>query len=467
MGAVSVATSATRPASVARVMVVRGGRAGVAKFLKRLATRGSDALTSVSEVAPECLSAFSAVPEQAQRLNFGPGAPAVGHEAEWLTEKLGKGKRRIGAFGVVLTVGKGLSMLAARDTDVAGAVQEALVAGARAYYAYVAETAKTRIGPDGQQEHVAIDPASLRAVGWLQGHSTAGDPHSHARLLIGSTIQVPGDERARAIDGKHFLKEVAQQAEAAARVAMLETLHSRGLDVDPVSLDLAGIDDHALAHLDRFSTMRTVVHKAESHGLSHEAAWRAARRAMSTNDREPLAEALWPLVEQVRMWASRTWTIPTPEGEIEFRLSRVEALNRALDELSRTPEGRQVVLAWQDARSGGAFSQAVRELERIRTQGRSRELTPDELIRDYIRRLGQAAEAGQVLTRRSLASHAQAIAAAHPELDFAQVNEALQASFVEVPGRRGLVAVAELGADNALAKRDGPPHEGRDPLRAE
>jgi len=70
-----------------------------------------------------------------------------------------------------------------------------------------------------------------------------------------------------------------------------------------------------------------------------------------------------------------------------------------------------------------------------------------------MRRLGQAAEAGQVLTRQSLASHAQAIAAAHPELDFEQVNEVLQDNFVGHPGRRGLVASDELKANIALAER--------------
>jgi len=453
MGAMSVATSATRPASAARVTVVRGGRAGVAKFVEHPATRGRDALETVSEVAPERISALAAVLERSQRIEFGHDAPDVGREAEWLTANLGQGEHRVGAFGAVLTVGKGLSMLAATDQDMAAAVQDALRAGAHAYYAHVAASAQTRIGPAGQQEHVAIDPASLRAVGWLHGHSAAGDPHAHAHLLIASTVHVPGDDRARAIDSKHFIEQVAQQAEAAARVAMIETLRSRGLDIDPLSLDLAGIDEQALAYLDRFSTMRAVVHQAEAHGLSHEAAWRAARRAMSTTDQQPLATDLRPLVEQVRAWASQTWTIPTPKGEIELRLSRVEALEHALDALSGTPDGRKVVLAWQEQRSGGAFQDAVSELQRVRTQERSDELTHAELVEDYTRRLGQAAEAGQVLTRQALTSHAKAIAAAHPDLDCAQVDAVLQANFVELPRRRGLVSVAELDANIELAER--------------
>jgi len=452
MGAMSVATSATRPASVARVTVVRGGRAGVAKFIEHPATRGRDALETVSEVAPERISALAAVLERSQRIEFGNGAPDVGHEAEWLTEGLGRGEQRVGALGAVLTVGKGVSMLAATDPEVASAVQDALRAGATAYYEYVAQNAMTRIGPRDQRQHIPIDPTSLRAIGWLHGHSAAGDPHSHAHLLIASTVHIPGDDRARAIDSKHFLAEVAQQAEAAARVAMIETLCKRGLDIDPLSLDLAGIDEQALKHLDRFSTMRAVVHEGEAHGLSHEAAWRAARRAMSTNDGQPLANDLRPLVEQVRAWASQTWTIPTPDGDIELRLSRVEALEHALDALSRTPEGRKVVLAWQQERSGGAFLEAVSELERIRTQAHRQELTPAEAVADYVRRLGQAAEAGQVLTRQALASHAQAITAAHPGLDVDQVNELLQANFVEIPRRRGLVAVAELEANITLAE---------------
>jgi len=452
MGAVSVATSATRPASVARVTVVRGGRAGVAKFIEHPATRGRDALETVSEVAPERISALATVLERSQRIEFGNGAPAVGHEAEWLTEKLGRGEQRVGALGAVLTVGKGVSMLAATDPEVASAVQDALRAGSHAYYEYVAQNAMTRIGPRDHQQHVPIDPASLRAVGWLHGHSAAGDPHSHAHILIASTAHIQGNDTARAIDSKHFIEQVAQQAEAAARVAMIETLCKRGLDIDPLSLDLAGIDEQALKHLDRFSTMRAVVHEGEAHGLSHEAAWRAARRAMSTNDGQPLANDLRPLVEQVRAWASQTWTIPTPDGDIELRLSRVEALEHALDALSRTPEGRKVVLAWQQERSGGAFLEAVSELERIRTQAQRHELTPAELVADYTRRLGQAAEAGQVLTRQALASHAQAISAAHPGLDVDQVNEVLQANFVEIPRRRGLVAVAELEANITLAE---------------
>jgi hypothetical protein len=359
----------TRPASVARTQVVTGGRDAVAKYVQHPSVEGKQVLQAV-EVPPERVAVLSAILErrETERITFGSDKPAVGHEADWLTEKLGRGEHRIGAFGVVLTVGKGLSMLAATDPVVTAAVHDALREGASAYRAYVADHAMTRIGPEGRQEHFAINPDSLRAVGWLHGHSAAGDPHQHAHLLIGTTIQVRDDPRPRAIHTKHFLDEVAQQAEAAARVAMIRTLKARGLVVDPLSLDLAGIDGKTLKALDRFSKMREIVKEAEAHGLSHNAAWKAARRAVGKDTRQPLASTLNPLVEQVQAWAGMTWTVPTAEGDVQLHLSKVEALEHALDALSRTPEGQKVVVEWQQQRSGGAFLRAIAELERIKKE---------------------------------------------------------------------------------------------------
>jgi len=453
----SVATSATKPASVARVLVVRGGRAGVVRAADHPSLRGRDPteLLNVSEIDEQRLAVLNAILARPERLEFGTDAPDEGKEAAWLTEHLARdGNRRTGAFGVVVTVGKGLSMLAEADADVDAAVQEALRAGASAYVEYVANHAKTRIGPLTQQEHVAIDPASLRSVGWLHGHSAAGDPHRHAHILIASTAFVPGDERGRAVHAQHFLKEVAHQAEAAARVAMIRTLRARGLEIDPLSMDLAGIDEQVLKYLERFSAMGGLVHEIMNQGISHDEAWRAGRRFLNGDNRQPLTDKLRPLAEEVREWADRQLIVHTPDGEdFQLRFSSIEAVEHALDALSRTPEGRETVIAYQQERSGGAFLEAVNELERIIEQGRRQELTPDELIADYLRRLGQAAEAGQVLTRQSLESHAQAIAAAHDELEFEHVNEVLQANFVELRGRRGLVAAAELKANIEVAER--------------
>jgi len=444
-------TSASRPASAAHVAVITGGRQGVEDAIEHAAQRTAAALEpTATEIPPEKLAALAAVLERADRIEIGGDAPDVGHEAEWLTEGLGRGEGRIGALGVVLTLGKGVSVLAEADPEVDAAVKDALRVAAATYAEYVANHAMTRIGPAGAQEHVAIDPDSLRATGWVHGHSAAGDPHRHAHLLVGSTIRVGDDPRPRAIHMKHFLEEVAQQAEAAARVAVIEHLAARGINLDPLALDLAGIDEEALKQLNRFSVMSSVVAEAEAHGLSHRAAWTAARRSMKTNDGQPLAPDLRPLVEQVRMWAKQTWRLPTPEGEIELRLSEIEQLEHALDGMSRTPEGRQVVLTWHDLRSAGAWQDVVAELHRVRAQAQAQELPPAALVLDYASRLGRATEAGQVITRAALRSHAQAISAVHG-IDFEQVDDLLQTAFLEIPGRRGLVAVAELEQTVALA----------------
>jgi hypothetical protein len=456
-----IVTSQSRPASVARTKVVNGGRTGVANYVDHPSVEGKKVFVGVTEIAPERLAVLSAILDRPERLEFGSdkNKPDVGREADWLTEHLGQGTHRVGAYDAVVTVGKGLSMLAATNPVVRDAMHDALRAGASAYYDYVAHNAMTRIGPEGGQRHVPINPNSLRAVGWIHGHSAAGDPHAHVHLLIGTTIQVGDDPRPRAIHTKHFLDEVAQAAEAAARVAMIRAFRAHGIVVDPLSLDLAGIDDKTLKSLDRFSKMREVVKEAEAHGLSHQAAWRAARRAIGKDNRQPLADDLNPLLEQVQAWAETTWTIPTAEGDVQLRLSNVEALEHALDALSRTPEGQKVVIQWQQDRSGGAFLRAIDELERIRLQAQNQrqELTLDEarqVAKHYLIRLGQAAEKGQVITRSALSSHAAAIAAAHPELPFEQVNTFLQRNFTDHPTRkRGLIAVAELNADIELAEK--------------
>jgi hypothetical protein len=496
--------STIKPASVARATVVRGGRYGLAKFVKHPMKRGYNTIESVSDIDPEHLTGINGVIESVERLALGSDAPTEGKESKWLTEYLKKGNNPVTAFAVVLIVGKGLSMLALTDPKIAVAVQDALRVGANVYYDYVAHNAKIRINRRDKQEYIPIDPTSLRAVGWLHSYNDAGDAQQHAHLLIGSTVFVQGDDCAHTIDSNDFICKVAKQAEDAVRAAMFETLCNRGLNVDPLSLDLAGddkqaikhldgfstihtavhevqeqdllhegasraarramfetlnrseididplsfdlagIDDQTLKYLERFSTMSAVIREAKAHGLSDKAAWRAARRAMSTNDKQPIAEHLRPLVEDVRKWASKKWTIQTDQGEIELRLSRLEYLESFLNVLSELPGGREAIIKWQDERSGGAFSEAAAQLERISKRNPWQGLTPAELLADYTRRLAAAAEAGQVLTRQSLESHALGIATVHPELSFERVNEFLQANFVEIPHRRGLAPVAEL-----------------------
>jgi signal recognition particle subunit SEC65 len=106
------------------------------------------------------------------------------------------------------------------------------------------------------------------AVGWLHSCNDAGDAQQHAHLLIGSTVFLQGDDCAHTIDSNDFIDKVAKQAEDAVRAAMFETLCNQGLNIDPLSLDLAGYDKQAIKHLDCFSTMHSVVHEVQEQYLN-------------------------------------------------------------------------------------------------------------------------------------------------------------------------------------------------------
>ena len=439
------------------MQIVRGGRTGVKNKIEHM--YGLDAGLSLSlagdqdEIPPERLSALAAVLERPGEIVLaGDGSrPNPGHEADWLTEHLGRGEHRTGAVAPILTVGKSLSILAEHDADVDAAVREALEAGARAYTEYVSTHAVTRVGPAGEQVEVPIDPSSVRAISWIHGHSAAGDPHRHAHVLISASVRAESDEKWRAMATTHFFQDVAPAAGAEARIAMLRVLRERGLELDPLNMELAGLDERAEKQLERFSTMAGLVEAYEETGVTHDTAWQAARRAIRDDTRHPVnrdmqAEQLERVREAVRDWRAQTWTIPGKDAEIEVKISQPEALEHALDALIRTDGGREAVLTYHDIRSDGAWHKLVNELEQARE--REREITID----DAVESLTRAVEAGQTITRVALAGHARVVADTL-SLDEVATKIYLEQHFLSIEGRRGLVATKTVQADLELADR--------------
>src|SRR5579875_1735662 len=435
--------SAARPAPPAVIRLVRGGRRGLAAAFDHLTRgRGGQLVADEAEPAtlpPEALAALTAALERSTTRQVGAGAAEVGPDevADWLAAGLGTSERRTAALGAVVTVGKGLS---------------ALAAAADAYVATAASLATTRMGADGSQR-VAIDPASVRASISLHTASAAGEPHFHTHVLLGATGRVAGDPRWRAIDTAQFLAGPALEAGTAARIAALAVLREHGLEIDPLSMDLAGLGGERVERLEELSTMSGLVRTAAEAGrLGHDAAWRAARQAVSSEaGTDPLAPVLDPVAAAVRDWASVPFEVRTagPDGSprtVRFQLSAPEALEHAVDALGQTGAGRAAIRDWLDARTGGRCRALAADLARVASRARSVELA------DYVRGLAEAADAGATITRDAITSHAQVIAS-HHAWDFAEVEAALSDAFVELPGRRGLVATATIAADLDLAER--------------
>lgn len=447
-------TATATATSPAYVKVITGGRQGVADVAQYLRGKPNEIeLADATTIAPERIAALVAVLERPSSLTIsGDGTrPAPGREADWLTQLLGKGEDRTGGLGVVITVGKSLSAKAAKDPAVAEAVIKALGVGAEAYAKYVAEHAVTRIKVGGEIFQVAIDPASLRGSGWTHLHSAAGDPHFHMHLILSATVKAEGDDKPRALDTRHYLAEVASMAGAEARAAMIQVLREAGIEVDPLTMELAGLNEHDHDLLAEFSTMASTVEAYEATGVTHETAGQAARRAMRGDFGHPAnnevdVEHLKQVQRMVTAWQRVPWEIDGPDGPMAIQISKPEALEHALDALMRTDEGRKAVLAFHNLRSGGAWRELMDALDAAQARGHT--YTLDELAQS----LQAATDAGQTITPQALAGHAHVISVSL-NLDEELINDYLAKRFIKVPGRRGLVATFTAEADLDLTDK--------------
>lgn len=439
---------ATAPAFV---KIIRGGRQGVfavTRYLREDANGIEPA--DPTDIAPERVAALMVVLERAGGITIsGDGTrPAPGREAEWLTEHLGRGEHRTGAVGAIITVGKSLSILAEADPDIYAIVADALSEASATYAHYMIEHTQIQRKKDGKIYTVPVDPDSLRAVEWLHSYSAAGDAHLHAHLLISTSVRAKGDDRPRALDTRHYLEKVAPMAGAAARATLVRVLRERGIEVDPLTLELAGLTQKEHDLLTKFSQMRSIIQDYESTGMTSDTAWQAARQGVKGDLTHPVntdadTEQVDRVHEAVADWLAQSWTIDGPDGPMVVKISKAEALEHALDGLVKTPEGRKAVCAYQDQRSGGAWSELVAALEV--TRSRKHEYTLEGLAEA----LEQATDAGQTITPQALAGHAHVISTSLG-LDEGVVNDYLAKRFIRVPGRRGLVAAATVKADLAL-----------------
>ena len=433
------------------VRLIKGGRQGVfavTRYLREDANGIEPA--DPTDIAPERVAALMAVLERADGITIsGDGTrPAPGREAEWLTESLGRGEHRTGALGAIITVGKSLSILAESDPDIYAIVAEALNEASATYAHYMIEHSQIQRKKDGKIYTVPVDPSSLRAVEWLHSYSAAGDAHLHAHVLISTSVRAEGDDRPRALDTRHFLEKVAPMAGAAARATLVRVLREHGIEVDPLTLELAGLTQKEHDLLTKFSQMRDIIQDYESHGMTGDTAWRAARQGVKGDPSHPVntdadTDQVGRVHEAVADWLDQSWTIEGPDGPMVVKISKAEALEHALDGLIKTPEGRKAVCAYQDQRSGGAWGELVAALEV--TRSRKHEYTLEGLTQA----LELATDAGQTITPAALAGHAHVISASL-DLDEVVVNDYLVKRFIRVPGRRGLVAAATVEADLAL-----------------
>jgi hypothetical protein len=119
---------------------------------------------------------------------------------EWLAEGVRVGERYTAGYGAAITVGKGLSILAAEEVGVQTIVETALNEAAEEYrktfeeLAVIRVTTKEEDKSEGDLVCSHIEAGTLRGFSTIHRASAAGDPHFHAHIVL-SSYAVPQYKR--------------------------------------------------------------------------------------------------------------------------------------------------------------------------------------------------------------------------------------------------------------------------------
>jgi len=234
---------------------------------------------------------------------------------------------RVRAYGVILTMPKGASLLAAFDQDDPEQMQRILMEMAEEYMRVLEKDLVVRFGNGGYDK---VPVRGLKAWAVIHAASAGGDPHFHVHLLISATAETI-DGRKGQIDGDKLLGETARLADGSSKRIMAQRLEEMGYGIG-LDGDVVGVDKELI---ERASTARNAVQAIRTFfaskgiALSDKAAWDHWRQVAEGRPDKELSESLLESIGSAR-------------GE---KLGG-EAIERAIDEAFSYPDRRAALKDW-------------------------------------------------------------------------------------------------------------------------
>ncbi len=410
-----------------QVKLIKGGVEGVKESFVHMSQVDNLGQSFYKELGPGELSALTGLLSRGNSFLIGqnqPSEPTPDNISRYIANAA-TGSKRVGGAGVILTQGKGLSVLASTNETVHLAVQEAHKKAAEVFAKVYSREVVSRIGQGGSKGQVTFDPDSFRAVVSVHSHSAAGDSHSHAHILLSTTADVNEaflksvtKKKGRSVDTDDLVNCVMHLAGAEAKIAFIQSLEAQtGIRVDPVTNDIFGVSDEQIAKLEAHSKMSNIMKKIKDQEASgytrissaeeHDLIWKKARQAVVLPEDEAKKTLDDPITDEIRRIQNTPIVIHTAkdgrEVTREIHIPSTEALEQALDVVQNLgSSGFEAVLSWHEERGAG-FKALGDEL--LMTAQASKTMSLKDRLQEAVTELEKSVFDGARVTPEALNAH--------------------------------------------------------------
>jgi len=168
---------------------------------------------------------------------------------------------RVFAWGFVIHVPKGVSLLSASDPEFREWFKEVRGKMTQEYMRVLEEGCVARVGNGGYK---SLPIKGLKA--WSVEHSVSagGDPHLHIHVIVSATAERI-DGRFGQINGRKLLRETARLADGSARRVLAQELNKKGYGLG-LDGELVGVDEELL---EKASTAHNAIEAIQTYFASH------------------------------------------------------------------------------------------------------------------------------------------------------------------------------------------------------
>ena len=234
---------------------------------------------------------------------------------------------RVRAYGAVITLPKGASLVSAFDLEDPESIQKLLRNMLDEYMRVLEKDCVVRFGNGG---HEQVPVRGLKAWAVVHAASAGGDPHYHVHVIVSATAETI-DGRKGQLDGDKLLGETARLADGSAKRVMSQRLEELGFGIG-LDGDVVGVDKGII---ERASTARNSVQAIRTY---------LAAKGINVSDKT--AWAHWRQVAEGKPDKSLSASLVNGIGMARGEKLGGEAIEHAIDEALSNPKRRAALRDW-------------------------------------------------------------------------------------------------------------------------
>ncbi len=234
---------------------------------------------------------------------------------------------RVRAYGAVITLPKGASLVSAFDLEDPESIKKLLLEMLEEYMRVLEKDCVVRFGNGG---HEQVPVRGLKGWAVLHAASAGGDPHYHVHLIVSATAETI-DGRKGQLDGDKLLGETARLADGSAKRIMSQRLEEMGFGVG-LDGDVVGVDKDII---ERASTARNSVQAIRTY---------LASKGIHVSDKK--AWDHWRQVAEGKPDKVLSMSLLESIGAARGEKLGGEAIEHAIDEALSDPTRRAALRDW-------------------------------------------------------------------------------------------------------------------------